>query len=138
MTTSTTTAAISSHVIIYSVFLLILRAKIQITPETAKHYGDKFSRLLRHILCCHQRLFFERLIRLGAYGVILQIDVVQREGQRPQRLFPSFWCQFALPHRDAVPPHLGQPSLFLLVPLLVSPYLVHPKFTVSPWNLAAC
>ena len=69
--------------------------------------------------------------------MVLQPDMVQRKGNSVQRLLPLRGLQFALPYRDAVPPHLRQPSLLLSVPLLVSSYLRHPELPVRLRNLTA-
>ena len=63
--------------------------------------------------------------------------MVQRKGDGFQRLFPLLRLQFALPYRDAMPTHLRQLALFLLVPFLISANLRHPELPVRLWNLAA-
>ena len=88
-------------------------------------------------LCCqwHRRAFLLRM-RDAAHPMILQPDMVQRECNRVERLFALLRLQLALPHRDAVPPHLSQSALLLLVTFLVPANLRHPELTVRLRNLA--
>ena len=69
--------------------------------------------------------------------MILQPDMVQREGNRVERFLTHRRFQLALPHRDAVPPHLSQSALLRLVALLVPADLRHPEVAVRLRNLAA-
>ena len=94
---------------------------------------------LMHFLSCHWQLSFLFNFRVGSTlrSMVLQPNAVQCEGYRLQCFFPPTRLQFALPHRDAVPAHLGQFPLFLLVTFLVSAYFRHPELTVRLWNLAA-
>ena len=90
--------------------------------------------------CCHWHLhvlFILLRIDSDTGLMVLQPDVVQGEGDRVQRFFTLRWFQFALPYRDAVPAHLRQLTLLLLVPFLVPPYLRHPEVAVRLRNLAA-
>ena len=62
--------------------------------------------------------------------MIIDEDAVQGEGQRAQGLFASLRRQLTFPHRDAVPSHLRQPLLRLLVALPVPHDLLHPESPV--------
>ena len=81
--------------------------------------------------------FIHLRIRNRLRSMILQPDMVQGERYRVQRLFPLRRLQLALPYRDAMPAHLSQPPLLLLVPLFVPPNLRHPELPVRLRNLAA-
>ena len=61
--------------------------------------------------------------------------MVQGEGYRLQRILPLRWLQLALPNSDAMPAHLRQFPLFLLIALLVPPNLRHPELPVRLGNL---
>ena len=63
--------------------------------------------------------------------------MVQRKGDGFQRLFPLLRPQLALPYRDAMPTHLHQLPLFLLIPFLISANLRHPELPVRLRNLTA-
>ena len=63
--------------------------------------------------------------------------MVQRKGYRLQRFFPFRRTQLTLPHRDAVPPHLSQLPLHLLVAFLIPYNLRHPELPIRLRNLAA-
>ena len=70
--------------------------------------------------------------------MILQPDMVQRKGDGFQRLFPLLRLQFALPYRDAMPTHLCQLALLLLIALLIPAYLCHPEVPIGCRYLATC
>lgn len=53
--------------------------------------------------------------------------MVQRKGERLQRLFPYRRLQFTFPYHDGMPSHFSQPVQHLMVPLPVPPYLLHPE-----------
>ena len=93
------------------------------------------------LLCSHRHLqvLFLHLtfyISLLTFPV-LQEYMVQGERYRVQCLFALRWFQLALPYRDAMPPHLCQLPLLLLVPLLVPLNLCHPELPVRLRNLTA-
>ena len=69
--------------------------------------------------------------------MIFQPDMVQGESYRVQCLLSLFGLQFTLPYRDAMPAHLSQLALFLLVTLFVPANLRHPELPVRLRNLAA-
>ena len=53
--------------------------------------------------------------------------MVQRKGERLQRLLPYCRLQFTFPYHDGMPSHFSQPVQHLMVPLPVSPDLLHPE-----------
>ena len=59
--------------------------------------------------------------------MIFQIDMVQRKGERLQRLLPYRRLQFTFPYHDGMPSHFSQPVQHLMVPLPVPPDLLHPE-----------
>jgi hypothetical protein len=69
--------------------------------------------------------------------MVLQKYLVEREGQRFQSLFPNLRLQLTFPDGDGVPAHRSQFMLHSCVPLLITPYLCHPKFTIRFRYLAA-
>ena len=93
------------------------------------------SAIFRCILCCQQGHFLRHLIAFDKS--VLQENPVERICQRLQCLFPYFWLQFTFPDGDAMPPHSGKFMLHPRVPLLIPPYLCHPKIPVRLRNLAA-
>ena len=56
--------------------------------------------------------------------------MVQRKGQRLQRLLPYRRLQFTFPYHDGMPSHFSQPVQHLMVPLPVPPDLLHPEPSV--------
>ena len=82
---------------------------------------SSFRLRLRH----HFRLFFRQFI--SSDMMIFQIDMVQRKGERLQRLLPYRRLQFAFPYHDGMPSHFSQPVQHLMVPLPVPPDLLHPE-----------
>lgn len=67
--------------------------------------------------------------------MILQIDMVERESERYERLISLILFQFAFPDGDAVPSHLGELLLLFSVPLLVASDLLLPEIGVGFWHL---
>ena len=53
--------------------------------------------------------------------------MVQRKGERLQRLLPYRRLQFTFPYHDGMPSHLSQPVQHLMVPLPVPPDLLYPE-----------
>ena len=53
--------------------------------------------------------------------------MVQRKGERLQRLLPYRRLQFTFPYHDGMPSHFSQPVQHLMVPLPVPPDLLHPE-----------
>ena len=78
-----------------------------------------------------RRFFLERGIAcfLGK-TVVGEEDAIEGEFQSLQRLLAHGRTQFAFPNSNAMPPHLGQSSLFLDVTLLVSQHLPLPEIAV--------
>ena len=76
---------------------------------------------LRH----HFRHFFRQFI--SSDMMIFQIDMVQRKGERLQRLLPYRRLQFTFPYHDGMPSHFSQPVQHLMVPLPVPSDLLHPE-----------
>jgi hypothetical protein len=68
-------------------------------------------------------------------GVVLQIDMVERESERLERLVTLILLQLALPDGDAVPSHLGELLLLFSVSFLVASDLLLPKVGVGLWHL---
>ena len=78
-----------------------------------------------------RRFFLERGIAcfLGK-TVVGEENAIEGEFQSLQCLLAHGRTQLAFPNSNAMPPHLGQSSLFLDVALLVSQHLLLPKFAV--------
>ena len=89
----------------------------------------------RSVFCRDQRFFLLNLITPDT--VISQENTVECVCQRLQGLFLPLRLQLAFPDCDAVPAHRGQFMLHSPVPLLVLPYLCHPKITIRLRYLAA-
>ena len=53
--------------------------------------------------------------------------MVQRKGQRFQGFLPDSRLQFAFPDDNGMPSHFSQPMQHFMVPLPVSPDLLHPE-----------
>ena len=53
--------------------------------------------------------------------------MVQRKGERLQRLLPYRRLQFTFPYHDGMPSHFSQPVQHLMVPLPIPPDLLHPE-----------
>lgn len=68
-------------------------------------------------------------------GVVLQIDVVERESEGFERLVTLILLQLALPDGDAVPAHAGELLLLLAVALTVASDLLLPEVGVGLWHL---
>ena len=73
----------------------------------------------------HCRLFFRQFIPPDM--MIFQEDMVQRKSQGFQSFLPDSRLQFAFPYHDSMPSHFSQPVQHLMVPLPVSPDLLHPE-----------
>ena len=73
----------------------------------------------------HYRLIFRQHIPFHLN--IVQIDMVQRKGERLQRFLPYRRLQFTFPYHDGMPSHFSQPMKHLMVPLPVPPDLLHPE-----------
>ena len=73
----------------------------------------------------HYRLIFRQHIPLHLN--IVQVDMVQRKGERLQRFLPYRRLQFTFPYHDGMPSHFSQPVQHLMVPLPVPPDLLHPE-----------
>ena len=69
--------------------------------------------------------------------VVLQPDMIQGEGDGVQRLFALLWLQLTFPDGDAMPSHLSQLALFLLIAFLVPSNLRHPELSIRLRYLAA-
>lgn len=63
--------------------------------------------------------------------MVLQEDVVKREGERRQRLLALAGLQLAFPDGDAMPAHLGQLLLLTLVTGLVALNLLRPEVDIG-------
>ena len=99
---------------------LELRVHLKI-PWNPSLFLSSFRLRLRH----HFRLFFRQFI--SSDMMIFQIDMVQRKGERLQRLLPYRRLQFAFPYHDGMPSHFSQPVQHLMVPLPVPPDFIHPE-----------
>ena len=70
-----------------------------------------------------------------SYGMVLQVNAVERIGERFERLFTHGGLQLTLPYGDSVPPHARQSQLLVLVADAVTLYFGAPEVRIGLWKM---